>query len=469
MDQKYVSYYFRNLCVDTFPSYGAEIYYEMCIYEHFFELLLRVADFKKEFNMLVFVDRYLKKLDSDKYKKKFEAYGIKSYDAAKNDFLILLSNLYQITLIYNHKNNLLSLEEKLLSLDSDRLEKIRIHYKLNETRVSFIEQVLEKLKYTFSAKIDFKYDINEYYDALSNTLTLVEDKLKQLKIEDIVFEKSAEVDGYRQKVFEACKGEVIDNLQNLTGTIGDAFFNERKIRHLKRVDYYLSFLMHDEIVPLEGSKNIFRNFYKALMYAYKMQMYFLYFKDKYEQVTLAKVLEFFDDETLTVGSDKDYIDRRAEEVFFNIVDNIEVRRDFKHLPLIVLGSMLSLDAKTVEKMSIQLDNDGLIGNNRTKNPNVISRFKDLRHSANSQTVYDLDDDTRELLEYFNSYKIETVFEANVVDEEGELDKMSFDSEEDYINHIRPHCDEGDIQYMVDNFLRKRDKKAYYEPLFTADI
>lgn len=47
--------------------------------------------------------------------------------------------------------------------------------------------------------------------------------------------------------------------------------------------------------------------------------------------------------------------------------------------------------------------------------------------------------------------------------------MSFDNEEDYINHITPHCNEGDIQYMVDNFLRKRDKKVCYEPLFTTDL
>jgi hypothetical protein len=200
-----------------------------------------------------------------------------------------------------------------------------------------------------------------------------------------------------------------------------------------------------------------------------MQIYFLYFKDKHEKVTLAKVLEFFDDETLMVGVDKDYIDRRAEEMFFNIVDNIEVRRDFKHLPLIVLGSMLSLDAKTVEKMSIQLDNYGLIDNNRTKNPNVISRFKDLKDIANAQTVYELDDDIRELVEIFNSYKMSTVYEANVVDEDGEFEKMNFGSKQDYINCITPNCEEGEIQYMVDNFLRKRDKKVYYEALFTTDL
>lgn len=44
------------------------------------------------------------------------------------------------------------------------------------------------------------------------------------------------------------------------------------------------------------------------------------------------------------------------------------------------------------------------------------------------------------MDMFNSYKIETVCEANVVDE----DK---------------------IEDMVEDFLRKRDKKVYYDPLF----
>jgi hypothetical protein len=56
--------------VETFPSYGADIYYDTCIYDHFIELLIRITDFEKEFNMLLFVDKYLKKLDGDKYKKK---------------------------------------------------------------------------------------------------------------------------------------------------------------------------------------------------------------------------------------------------------------------------------------------------------------------------------------------------------------------------------------------------------------
>jgi hypothetical protein len=415
------------------------------------------------------VDKYLKKLDGDKYKKKLGAHAVKSYDDAKHDFLILLSNLYQITLIYNHKNNLLSLEEELLGFDLNRLEKLCTLYNLDEVTVNFIDNVLEKVKYALSAKVDLKYDIKEYNIALSNTLTLVENNLKQLKIDDIVSEKSAEIDGYRQNVFETCSKEAVNNFGTLSTSIDDTFNNDRKIRHLKRADYYLSFLLHDEIISVEGSKKVFRNFYKALLNAYKMQIYFLYFKDKHEKVTLAEIRAFFDDEPLIVGVRKDYLDKRLEDIFFKIVDNIEVRRDFKHLPLIILGYQLSLDAKTVEKISIHLDNGSMIHDNRTKNPNVISRFKDLKYIANAQTVYELDDDTQELLEFFNSYKMSNVYEANVVDEDGEFKKINFGSEQDYINYITPNCEEGEIQYMIDNFLRKRDKRVYYEPLFTTDL
>jgi diphthamide synthase (EF-2-diphthine--ammonia ligase) len=66
---------------------------------------------------------------------------------------------------------------------------------------------------------------------------------------------------------------------------------------------------------------------------------------------------------------------------------------------------------------------------------------------------------------FNSYKIETVYEANVVDEDGEFKTMIFDSEDDYKKYISPYHDENEIEDMVEDFLRERDKKVYCDPLF----
>ena len=69
------------------------------------------------------------------------------------------------------------------------------------------------------------------------------------------------------------------------------------------------------------------------------------------------------------------------------------------------------------------------------------------------------------MDMFNSYKIETVYEANVVDEDGEFKTMIFDSEDDYKKYISPYCDENEIEDIVEDFLRKRDTKVYYDPLF----
>ena len=59
MNNKYISYYFRNLCVETFPSYGTDVYYDMCVYDHFFELLLRLTASQRDFDILIF--SFLKK------------------------------------------------------------------------------------------------------------------------------------------------------------------------------------------------------------------------------------------------------------------------------------------------------------------------------------------------------------------------------------------------------------------------
>ncbi|MGB5505463.1 MAG: hypothetical protein WBM70_02130 [Sulfurovum sp.] len=69
------------------------------------------------------------------------------------------------------------------------------------------------------------------------------------------------------------------------------------------------------------------------------------------------------------------------------------------------------------------------------------------------------------MDMFNSYKIETVYEANVLHEDGEFKTMTFDSEDDYKKYISPCRDENQIEDMVEGFLRKRDKKVYYDPLF----
>nr|MDA3946673.1 hypothetical protein [Helicobacteraceae bacterium] len=86
--------------------------------------------------------------------------------------------------------------------------------------------------------------------------------------------------------------------------------------------------------------------------------------------------------------------------------------------------------------------------------------------TNAQKVYDLDEDVCALLELFNCYKIETVYEANVVNEDGEWETMRFDSEDDYKKYISPYCGEEEVERMVENFLRKRDKKIHYDPLCT---
>lgn len=43
--------------------------------------------------------------------------------------------------------------------------------------------------------------------------------------------------------------------------------------------------------------------------------------------------------------------------------------------------------------------------------------------------------------------------------------MIFDSEDDYKKYISPYRDENEIEDMVEDFLRKRDKKVYCDPLF----
>ena len=56
---------------------------------------------------------------------------------------------------------------------------------------------------------------------------------------------------------------------------------------------------------------------------------------------------------------------------------------------------------------------------------------------------------------------------SVFSEDGELETMSFDSVEAYKKYITPHCAEDEVQQMVETFLRKREKKVYYEPLFDS--
>ena len=376
------------------------------------------------------------------------------------------------------------MEEDLLRLDSDRIKSLYSTYDFCDVTINLINNALAKVKDALVSKISYKYDIEIYNSALLNTIEIVRAKLESLELEDLVSKHSEEVEGYQKKVFQASKEKSLESFEALAATISDTFSNNRKIRHLKSVNYYLSFLMHDEILVLEVdegvNKQVFKKFYNALYNAYRMGIYFDYFKNKYEKNTLKELLNFLnrdfinddslDNDLLSKYSlNEDHIDRRSEHIFFNIINNLEVRKDFKDLTLIILGYQLLLDANTIEKISNTINNN--------KNPILKKRMKDLIYRTNVQIVYDLDEDSiyhvdediYEFLESFNSYKIETVYEVNVVTDNGELETIIFDSEDDYKDHIRSDCDEGDIQYMVDNFLCKRDKKVYYDLLFTTGL
>jgi len=57
------------------------------------------------------------------------------------------------------------------------------------------------------------------------------------------------------------------------------------------------------------------------------------------------------------------------------------------------------------------------------------------------------------------------YEVSVANEDGDLEIMSFGSEDNYRKYISADCDESEVENIVENFLRKREKKVYYEPLF----
>jgi len=116
-----------------------------------------------------------------------------------------------------------------------------------------------------------------------------------------------------------------------------------------------------------------------------------------------------------------------------------------------------------------LDFYGYISDNKTKNNSVIKRFEDLEYGANLHNKYALDEEIGSLDELFRSYKTVTLYDANILKEDGQFEIMSFDTEDAYKKYIRSFCDENEVEHMVYEFLRQREKKVYYEPLFNFEF
>lgn len=91
----------------------------------------------------------------------------------------------------------------------------------------------------------------------------------------------------------------------------------------------------------------------------------------------------------------------------------------------------------------------------------------MKYSTDTQHVYDLKFtiDNSMFLELFNSYKTMQVYEANVLNQDGELEIINYYTEDDYRHYLSFAHDKDEIEVIVSTFLRQKQKKMYYDPLF----
>lgn len=458
MENQYLTYYFRDLCVKTFPSFGTEYYFDMSLFEHFYTLLVRLNK-QENFDYIFFLNQYVKKIENAKYRNKFDLITNGNYDKAKDDFFELQTNIYQIVLIYSYKDQYLNFNDNMKALLNNLEEFTRKHNLLQVVK-DILKKALIKLLDVIDETINIKYPIEKYNTILYQTLMLSRAELGKLEIDENILNKN-------EYKFKKAKNKVLKHLKDFSDIIEDTFENKKKIRHITSVKYYMSFLLHDEIISIDidgTEKEVLIKFYDAILYAYKFCINFIYFKSLYDKLSLEDVINQFHP-TMEVCTIEDIQDKRQVEGFFRILNSITTRQDFKHLPLVVLGDKLSLDANTVKKISVAIDNNGVNSDANSKNHNVVKKYNELRYSTNMQAVFDLDyENMKDFLNLFRSYKTKIVYRASFTNLDGSMSTKDFDSVDDYKRYIKDGNIDLDIEYSIKNYLTPTHKRLYYNSL-----
>jgi len=480
MTNTYLFYYCKVLYVDIFPSYGSGQYYNKLIYNHFFELLVKVNSYNKEFDYVLFMDKYINKLESNRYKNKFSKISESDFNIAKKDFLEIQNNIYQIMTIHANKYNPSDLKQSInLSLNNIN-EYSQIH-KLSQSTITLIINALKKVLDVIDDKMESMYKYAEYNAALLNTIDLTKKKLEEIEIKDIILDSSKENTDYQSDIFKKVKTKVLNEFNLFTNDIEDIFTNNRKINHLSKTSSYIKFLFHDKIQTIEtpiGKKKVFLKFYKSLYDAHVLCMYFFYFKNKFEKATISNILKSFDNVKLEIIMMNEFKDNRLEELFFKIIKNIKARADIKYLSLIILGHELLLEGRDIQNIVARLNafenNNEVTKENRkhkrpNKNKNFLKRFNELKYYTNMQIPYEDDENTNDYLNLFCSFKTEVVYRTSIIKNDGESNVKDFNSVDEYKKYIMSLNPEDDIQYLVDNYLREEKIKVYYNPLVDLNI
>ncbi len=61
---------------------------------------------------------------------------------------------------------------------------------------------------------------------------------------------------------------------------------------------------------------------------------------------------------------------------------------------------------------------------------MIEHLEDFKYATNIQSVYALDEKENEFLDLFRSYKTVRVYKADFINKDGEMETMSFDTEDE---------------------------------------
>ena len=366
--KNHFSSYVRRLWRNTHSSLHVNRLYDTALYLKYFTMYEEVsnyngAGFDDEEFLNFFIREALHKKASEKELEDFITLQI---NIRQLDF-IMERNLDKDTVLKDAKKELAYFEFKI-----NLKKELPIAHEIYVTTMTTLIQKCEKLTEYHNEKIFSKVKKQQLLD---NTFFYTIQKLQEFKLDKTELNLGTTTTEEKEKLLQKIINDNIQMLNQFADVLAGTFTEEydKRLAVMNRHGTYLNFLLFEfsiqKYITLSIEDNrqyntpILYDFHLSLYEAYSNNIIVMYLHKIADKRTLKKYFE-----------DNNSIDRIKHHKQF-ILSLINVQKNFKHLPLVLLGLDLGLDTNTIIKLVETIDG--------YKNKNIKDRYlqlmKDLEH------------------------------------------------------------------------------------------
>ncbi len=346
-DENYFAFYMRRLYRHSLSRYHITQQYNTSLQDTYFTLYEKLGTSKGAYqNDQEFLKKFERMLDANKLdcaENSFLPSDDYNYHKALEDFNILQINTRQLDTIMECDKNIDLIknrcEEELQKLDEVFAKDYpRTYYILKKTYSTLLSKCSPTLKDEQTIK---------YQDFVEDSFYFAHEDLRTLSLKSVLVNIGKGNEKYNKDFFDTQREIVLSMLDKFALIAKNTFLDPIRRQEILDKNSYFSFIYEDEVIELtlDGEDiSVFYDLYMALFKAYKIDMYVKYLSN----VSPVKLNKYLDQ------LKQDHLQNEYEEVSL-YKSLLYLRKDFKHLGLIIFGLEMGLNLNSVKNIAKRID------------------------------------------------------------------------------------------------------------------